>query len=233
MSEQTLTLSPGCVLNAFYVWIPYLLSCSTNELHLADISVDELPVDLRLHDFQLRYHLDGFCLTQAMRTVHAVRHAAYHYTDWSSRTGSDSIEDFTQHTFGSHAGVEEVRSMVIDGQRLERLEHQCQNMYVGLVVALDWRRFQTTADARLIQLSGELLCLPAVQSLLVLLRPEWPRESFGHYHGASEARDECRVLTCGRRTRALSIDEARGTMGPHVSSVEVRRLCAVSPRGGS
>lgn len=76
-----------------------------------------------------------------MRTVYAVRHTAYYFADWSSRAGSDSIEDFTHQTFGHQAGVEEVRGIVIDGQRLYRLEHQCRNAYIGLVAALDWRRF--------------------------------------------------------------------------------------------
>lgn len=221
MSDEAFTLFPGCVLNAFYVWMPYLLSCSTNELHLADIPVGDPPLDLRLHDYQLRYHLDGFCLTQAMRTVHAVRHTAYHFADWSARTGSNSVEDFTYQTFGSQIETEEVRGMVIDGQRLDRLEHQCRNAYIGLVVSLDWRRFQMTSDARLDQLVGDLLCLPAIQHLLALLRSEWPRESFGHYHGMAHVRIENRELIHDRGDRPLSSDDARWTLGPHVSLAEV------------
>lgn len=224
MSEEVFTLLPGCVLNAFYVWMPYLLNCSTNELHLADIPVADAPLDLRLHDFSLRYHLDGFCLTQAMRTVHAARHAAYHFADWASRTGSDSIEDFADQTFGTHALAEDIRSMVIDGQRLDRLEYQCQNTYIGLVMTLDWRRFQTSTDAQLLQLGGDLLGLPAVQHLLVLLRPEWPRESFGHYHGTHfvpQVPPENRMLTHDRRSCALSTHDSRRTLGPHVSLAEV------------
>lgn len=192
------SLSPGCVLNAFYAYAPYLLGCTTYDLHPARLLIDHVPVDLRLHDFALRHQLNGFCLTQAVRTVHAARHAAFHFMDWSARAPSASMSDFSRQTFGDHVSTEDVQAMVVDGQRLAQLERQCENTYVGLVLALDWPRFQATSDAMLARLGHHLLGVPAVQGLLALLRPQWPGESFAHYHGSCHHSRWSTVLTDGR-----------------------------------
>jgi len=183
MSENAASMSSDCILNAFYVCVHFLLTRSSHELHLACPPINGPPVDIRLHDFSLRYQLDLTCLTQVIRTVHASRHAAYHYDSWCMKQGSNNIEEFTFHTFGVEVNVQEVRDMVRDGQRLGRVEYECQDAYASFIVALDWRRFQETPDSQLLHLTSSLLSLPVVQGLRGLLLPEWPSDSFGYYHG--------------------------------------------------
>ena len=80
--------------------------------------------------------------------------------------------------------------MVRDGQRLAWLENECGNGYIGFIMAMDWHRFQATPDPWLLRLAQDLLGLPAIRGLLTLLPPQWPGESFGHYHGVSGLRRE-------------------------------------------
>lgn len=81
--------------------------------------------------------------------------------------------------------MKDVEVVVRDGQRLGWLENECQNGYVGFIVALDWRRFQATPNMMLLRWTKDLLASPPVNSLLSLLPPRWSWESFGHYHGTS------------------------------------------------
>ena len=53
-----------------------------------------------------------------------------------SRLASRSL---LPHVWGT-VDMEDVEVMVRDGQRLGWLENECQNGYVGSIVALDWRR---------------------------------------------------------------------------------------------
>lgn len=195
MSQDAALLSSDCLLHTFYVCIQFLLACPSLELHLIGDISNDLPVDIRLHDFRLRYRLDLTCLTQLIRTVHAARHAAYHFSNWSLKRGTNSIEEFTYHTFGSDVDVAEIQDMVRDGQRLGQIEYQCGSAYASFIVALDWHRFQATPDSQLLQLTNDLLSAPAVQGLLGLLMPQWPADSFGRYHGS---------LGCHRGTHMLT-----------------------------
>jgi len=183
MLEELESWSGDCILSAFYMCINFLLACAHCELHPTALALDDPPVDLRLHDFSLRHTLDLTCLAQVIRSVHAARHTANQYDHWTTTWVSNDLEKFASQTFGAAVGVKEVRDMVRDGRRLNRLEHESRNAFVGFVVALDWRRFQSTSDAQLQRMVRHLLALPAVQGLLRLLPAQWYHQSFLHYHG--------------------------------------------------
>ncbi|KAK5077789.1 hypothetical protein LTR70_009409 [Exophiala xenobiotica] len=175
-------LSSSCILNAAYVFLSFILATPAPTLHVVVTPIDQLPVDLRLFDFGWRNQLAGRCLTSLVRTVHAARHVAYHYETWCLRERSNSLADFAWHTFGRTVGVEHIQLMVRDGQRLAWLENECGNGYIGFIMAMDWHRFQATPNVWLLRLAQDLLALPAIRGLLALLPPQWPGESFGHYH---------------------------------------------------
>lgn len=184
-SDAAAPLFSSCLLNAAYVCLSFFLACPSPQLHLAGAAIDQLPADLRLHDFGRQNQLHARCLASLVRTVHAARHAAYHYDTWCLREQSSSLADFASHTFGRSVDVEYIGVMVKDGQRLAWLENACQNGYVGFIVAMDWPRFRTTPDTWLLRLTHDVLALPSVRGLLSLLPSQWPGESFGHYHGTS------------------------------------------------
>lgn len=183
------SLAASCLLNALYVCTTYLLACPTPDLHLAKLPRGHLPKDLRLFDYSWRYRLNATCLVALIRAVHAARHVAYHYDTWHTQTGSTDVSQFTDHVFDGRANPDEIRDMIRDGHRLGWLEKECQNSYVGFVVALDWPRFQATPDFALLRAMQDVLAVPAARSLVMLLEPQWPWQSFSQYHGKSYCRD--------------------------------------------
>jgi hypothetical protein len=183
MAESVSPQSSECMLNAFYVLTNFLLAHPQTELHLTGLPIHKPPADVRLHDFALRYHLDLTCLTQVFRTVFAVQHLAHHYNTWAHKCGHKDIEQFSHQTLCLDTDVREVRTMIIDGQRLLQIEHATQCPYIPFIVALDWRRFEVTMDDQIMQLTNSLLCTPAVQAILDALNPQWIYDSFNRYHG--------------------------------------------------
>ncbi|KAK5073263.1 hypothetical protein LTR51_005905 [Lithohypha guttulata] len=238
-------LSLDCLLSAAYVCLSFFLACPSPAAHLVAEPVDALSTDLRLHDFGRRAQLDRMCLAALVRAVHAARHSAYHYNTWCHRHRSNSLDHFTLDTFGPGVRVEDIHVMVRDGQRLAWLENESGCGYVGFIVALDWRRFQTTSDPLLLALAKDVLALPSVRGLLTLLSPQWPRESFGHYHDvAKEKRVPAdafpeQVVQYGlgslhRRGSLLHTlsHRCRGcVLFPHPPNIDAR-LCVGCRRGG-
>ena len=181
--EVILPWQPECLLNAFYVFTHFLLARPQIELHFTALRTEGTDLDIRLHDYSLRYQLHLTCVVQVIRTVFAAQHLAHHYSTWARTRPAAPLEVFAKQTMTSNFDIHEVARMVRDGQRLLQFEQAFGTPYICFIVAFDWSRFEATSDALLYSLTQDLSAKPVAQAVIHSLAPDWTHSSFMWYHG--------------------------------------------------
>lgn len=205
MASEEDILNTQCLLHSFYILTYFLLATPHVELHVTSLPTDRAPDDIRLHDFELRYHFNLTCLSQIFRTIFAARHVAHHYNAWTREHKTDNMELFTQHAFHRQEHAREVARMVRDGARLLQLEEATSSPFVSVIVALNWQQFEASTDAQVRSTFEAMLLRPSVSAIMAILSPQWMYRLFDEYHSKTcPAVVDCCVTDRDRFRAAIS-----------------------------